>query len=318
MATLFALIKAILFSRLRNEEHHEFLVEFRDLITLFKDVAELLTLLLSPFDELLLVEESLLEYARKSVYTEQIVEADKRLDRNVRGLKAAIVSALSHFDPAHVQAAKILYNYLKPFGNISHKSYEAESAAIQKLVRDMLNTYAPQIAILGLGAWIEEINLAEISFTSIYTLRSTEQADRSQENIHDIRLALEAYYEKMTTVVKADVTLNGPVKCGEFILRLNNRITHYNDEFARPTRYDIIHAVAVPILTQKYTGKAVIPIPEVHYVQEGKPTVELVFSVDFTVTYKENVNVGDAELIIHGKGKYKGAKTITFNIERTV
>jgi hypothetical protein len=318
MATLFALIKAILFSRLRNEEHHEFLVEFRDLITLFKDVAELLTIFLTPFDELLQTEESLMEYARKSIYTEQIVEADHRLDRDISGMKAVILSGLNHFDPAVVLAAKILDNYLKPFGRIRYKSYEAESAAIQKLVRDMLNTYAPQVAILGLGAWIEEINLAELNFTSIYTTRSVEQADRPQESIRDIRFDLETYYHKMTTVVEADVNLNGPAKCGEFILRLNNRITHYNDEFAHPTRHDIIHAVAVPIPTQKYTGKAVIPIPEVHYVQEGKPTVELVFSVDFTVTYKENVNVGDAELIIHGKGKYKGKKTITFNIERTV
>jgi hypothetical protein len=31
-------------------------------------------------------------------------------------------------------------------------------------------------------------------------------------------------------------------------------------------------------------------------------------------TYKDNVEVGTATLVIHGKGAYKGTKTVTFNI----
>ncbi|MDR3308670.1 MAG: DUF6261 family protein [Tannerella sp.] len=312
-----ALIKLIAFSLLRNEEHHSFMVAFRQLITTFKDVNELLTLFLAPFDELVLLEQELMDASRKSNLTEHIVEVDERLDRDLVGLKSAVFTALHHFDPTHVAAAKILENYLKPFGSIGSKSYKAESAAVQKLVFDMLNTYAPQVTILGLGEWIEEINLAEVEFTTTYAERNAEQADRPQAEIRDVRRDMEGYYFKMTNVAEADVNLNGPAKCGEFIRQLNNQIDDYNAGLY-PTRHDIIHAVAVPIPTQKYTGKAIIPIPEVHYVQEGHPTVELVFSVDFTVTYKENVNVGDAELIIHGKGKYKGKKTITFNIERTV
>ncbi|MDR3261023.1 MAG: hypothetical protein LBT78_04225 [Tannerella sp.] len=37
-------------------------------------------------------------------------------------------------------------------------------------------------------------------------------------------------------------------------------------------------------------------------------------SKDFTVTYRKNIEVGTADLIIHGKGAYKGTKTVTFNI----
>lgn len=39
-------------------------------------------------------------------------------------------------------------------------------------------------------------------------------------------------------------------------------------------------------------------------------------TVDFSVTYRNNVNVGTATLILHGKGAYKGQKIVTFNIAR--
>jgi hypothetical protein len=56
----------------------------------------------------------------------------------------------------------------------------------------------------------------------------------------------------------------------------------------------------------------------VHYCEEGKPTVKLWLGKDFSVTYKNNVKVGMAELTIHGKGDYKGQKSVTFNIARKI
>jgi hypothetical protein len=76
------------------------------------------------------------------------------------------------------------------------------------------------------------------------------------------------------------------------------------------------HTVIEPIDTQAYTGRPVTVVPKAHYREEGKPTEPLTLGKDFSVTYKNNVNVGMAELTIHGKGKYRGAKTATFNIAR--
>jgi hypothetical protein len=67
---------------------------------------------------------------------------------------------------------------------------------------------------------------------------------------------------------------------------------------------------------QTYTGKAVTPLPKAYYREEGKPTVELVFARDFSVTYKNNVDIGTADLTLHGKDAYKGQKKTTFNIAR--
>ncbi|MDR1153330.1 MAG: hypothetical protein LBL04_01360 [Bacteroidales bacterium] len=51
------------------------------------------------------------------------------------------------------------------------------------------------------------------------------------------------------------------------------------------------------------------PIPAVYL--EG---VELFFAKDFTLTYKNNVQRGVAEIGITGKGNCAGRKTVTFHI----
>jgi hypothetical protein len=50
-------------------------------------------------------------------------------------------------------------------------------------------------------------------------------------------------------------------------------------------------------------------LPKVTY--EGK---ELVFTKDYELSYHDNGRPGTAAVIIHGKGAFKGTKTVSFNI----
>jgi hypothetical protein len=47
---------------------------------------------------------------------------------------------------------------------------------------------------------------------------------------------------------------------------------------------------------------------------DGKPTLTLSLGKDFSVTFKNNIKVGMAEVTVHGKGEYKGTKSTTFMI----
>ncbi|MDR2816302.1 MAG: hypothetical protein LBB62_06330, partial [Proteiniphilum sp.] len=77
-------------------------------------------------------------------------------------------------------------------------------------------------------------------------------------------------------------------------------------------------ATIAPIAVQPYTGKPVYVIPRISIRQTAKAgtekTVELRFSEDFTVAYKNNVAPGTATLVIMGIGKYAGELVTTFNI----
>lgn len=59
----------------------------------------------------------------------------------------------------------------------------------------------------------------------------------------------------------------------------------------------------------EYTGSAIAPVPTVKI---GNTT--LASGTDYTVSYKNNTNVGTATVTITGKGNYSGGKSITFKI----
>ena len=62
------------------------------------------------------------------------------------------------------------------------------------------------------------------------------------------------------------------------------------------------------IADQKYTGNAITPTPVVKF------NGSTLSAIDYTVSYKNNTNVGTATLVVTGKGNYKGTKEATFKI----
>ena len=63
------------------------------------------------------------------------------------------------------------------------------------------------------------------------------------------------------------------------------------------------------IANQSYTGKAIKPKVTV---KSGKTTLKS--GTDYTLTYKNNKNIGTASVTVKGKGRYTGSKTLTFSI----
>jgi hypothetical protein len=64
-----------------------------------------------------------------------------------------------------------------------------------------------------------------------------------------------------------------------------------------------------PIADQQYTGAAITPEPVIKF---GNITLKK--DVDYTLSYKDNTNVGNASITITGKGNYGDTKTINFKI----
>ena len=65
--------------------------------------------------------------------------------------------------------------------------------------------------------------------------------------------------------------------------------------------------------TMTYTGKALKP-KETVKMKVGGSTVTLVKGTDYTVTYKNNKDVGTATVTVKGKGNFTGTLTLTFEI----
>jgi hypothetical protein len=303
-------INKIHFQHLRNEAHLQLLLLVRKLFDGYAAVAAIVPDLLTGFSELLALESRLVDAVRGSEYTEELAEADRRVDRDLTGVNAAVESALHHFDPAIVEAAKRIEFRLKSFrGEIEKKAYEEESAAVKILVADLQGEYAPQAAALNLNAWVAELAAAQENFERIFLLRSGRRAEQPKERLRDVRKQIDALYRQIVERIDAYTVINGDAVTGEFVKHLNEEIDYFNEHTHRHARKDIDRAVVASIPDQTWKGKTVIVLPEVAY--EGR---ELIFTKDYDLSYKDNDRTGTASLVIRGKGQFKGTKTVSFNI----
>jgi len=78
-----------------------------------------------------------------------------------------------------------------------------------------------------------------------------------------------------------------------------------------PSLISIGKASVTGLSAKIYTGKAITPMPTVKI-----GSTALTRNTDYTISYKNNTNAGTASLIITGKGKYTGTKTVTFTINK--
>ena len=76
------------------------------------------------------------------------------------------------------------------------------------------------------------------------------------------------------------------------------------------TQIDINNATISSVSSYEYTGSAITHSVTVKYNNKT-----LVKDTDYSITYKNNINVGTASIIITGKNSYKNSKTINFTIK---
>ncbi|MDR3308932.1 MAG: DUF6261 family protein [Tannerella sp.] len=289
---------------------------FGDFFVIFKDVALLVPDELAEFNRLLAIERAVHNFDRKSPFTVRIHENDENTVRDMHGLTHSIKAALYSHDPQVVKSARILDERLQQLGIIYNMHFDEQTATITKLTDDFTGRLAADATKVGVNLWVTYIMEDNEAIKSLMSKRAAEISNRPSGDMRfGIRPEIEAVYKRITGIINANIVSNGEALCGDFVRQLNVKIAYVNEhDVHHHNLKNIADAIAAPIPVQTCTGKVIIPIPELHYAEEGRPTVELIFTVDFTVTYKDNLNAGDAEIIVHGKGNFKGQKIITFNI----
>jgi hypothetical protein len=314
-------INAIHVRFLPAEEHFNYMTQFKVLLDDSQEVKTLVNKQFEAFIPALDLEGALINAMKKSDYTAQIAAADGRVDRCLTGMNATIVAGLHSPDPDTVMAAQSLYNRFQAFGSIRNKNYEAETTDVNLLLADLRSSgYVVKVNLVGLTSWVSELTAAEAEFEKLYTQRRDETSKKPQGWILHARRDTDDLYHPMIDKLNA-YAVSLPVipdPMSVFMAKLNVVVDYFSERF-HPVKKDISvgdHCVVEPIDVQQFTEKAVTPIPKAFYREQGKPTVELTFAKDFSVTYKNNVKVGTADVILHGKGAYKGQKTVTFNIAR--
>jgi hypothetical protein len=270
--------------------------------------------LTAEFNTLLAQEKSLMDWVKKDVLTKQIKEADARLDRALTSIKAQVHAQEFSLTPGIADAARRVYTMLSGFGNINRKPYRAQSGDIRDILGQLTGSgaYASDANILGLAAFLNELQAAFTLLDQLIAQRGAKRVLKPEKTFREVRSGIEKVYHQIVKKINAGAEMNTASAFVTFINHLNPEIDLLNTEFHH-ARHDLKHAQPAPIGEQIFTGLPLTPLTDVLYVtQQG--TVRLELGKDFDVTYKNNVEVGVAECTFHGKGAYKGSRTVTFVI----
>jgi hypothetical protein len=302
-------IKAIYLKYLNGETHYKYMFDFNSLLVEFPIAKGAITAYYTTFTSQLAQEKTIVDAQKSSIYTKQIAEADSINDNLTTGIRETVSAAMHHFDPVTAEAGRKLFLRMKAFGEIQTKSYEAEAAAIDILLSDLdSEEYLAAVEAVRLEPWLVKLAVSLQEFNRLLTLRNAETSGKPKQQQSDIRKQIDTTYRSMITVLESNSVLNYNIYA-PFIGRLNTLVTYYNDHNGRPARKQIRLAAIDQIPEQIYTGKAITPIPTIHFDDK-----ELFFARDFDLTYKDNEKPGTATVSIRGKGNYTGLKKVTFTI----
>jgi hypothetical protein len=190
------------------------------------------------WDELKTILDSLnihLDQIHKSAITVEIEGQDHRRRELYRGLSAAIRAFLHHPDPEKHAAATRLAIVLDRYGDVSKKTYDDESAAIDDLVKELYAPVnAPLVILLGVGEWVTLLSSANAAFVNLMVERY-EEVNRHHDPMRVARVPLENVLQKIVRRVESIVELNGI----DFTPELATFVQEYN---AIASRYKHIMA----------------------------------------------------------------------------
>jgi hypothetical protein len=269
-------------------------------------------------------ETAVCNWIRKNEFTEKKAVADHRRDDTLTGMIGAVRSNLRHFDPAVCDAATHVYNLIENYGDTEKKDYDAETMVIDNIVGQLRSAnYSAAVKLLNILPWVNRLEADNNEFKAYAADSVAVQLEKPSISLRDARRISDEALRAITNRMTSLINLNGSSYYTDFAGEYNELVSHYNtvvnEHYGRlHAKIDIAPAIIDPIAEQPFTAKPVIVIPKVHIRllkrHEVEETVELFFSEDFTVSYRNNVNPGTASLVIKGIGKYKGEAVTTFNI----
>jgi hypothetical protein len=254
--------------------------------------------------------------SKSSPLTKQIQEFDKSRDESFLEIRRAVSAAVKSSIPTNVEAGQKLEIFLNPYHKLEKEPILSETSTLNYLQIQfnsdpMLHNAA---ATLQLTTVFANLFSANEQVSLLWNQRAHEDAQKGGPSPSSLRNDLEKCYHNFCDVVIQSLNLQPSVLLEDLFSVMNEIRIKYAKSL--PVKLTDANTSVDAIPTQKYTGQAITPIPRVFVKTEDNEFNELRFTVDFFVTYRNNTEVGEAKIIIHGKSKYSGSYTSTFHIER--
>ena len=216
---------------LRHEIYVQYVTEVLYYIVLFGAGAIGIKALYDQLVLLFKVVTDNLDYLRKSGYTEKLKRQDRRRDNIARGLTATIKSYLYDPDSSVHDAAVQLMIIFDHYWSLPKRTYDAETAAISDLLRELsLPENVAYVTLLGLAHYVYRLATANADFTTLMHDRYDQTIQRPEISMKDARAAATVKFSEIVDRVEGIIIVNGI----DFTPELANFVKEFN---AVTTRY---------------------------------------------------------------------------------
>ena len=217
----------------RNGGHYQFLTDFNDFVIRYTPQALGIVDAYEAFKLKYQDEIEAYKAITKSATTEDIANADHDRDITLRSTTDIARAALNHYDANAHNAAKKVNVIFDQYGDLASKPYDEETGGIENVVKDLRTKTARDIGIIGLEPWINMLERQNITFKTLEAARNSEEANRSELRMKQVRLEVDAAYRKITKRINALIEVTGEAPYAEFVKELNARITRAKDAIAQ-------------------------------------------------------------------------------------
>ncbi|MDR3652025.1 MAG: DUF6261 family protein [Paludibacter sp.] len=217
----------------RNAGHYQFLTDFNDFV--IKYTPQVLGIVDAYAAFLLKYQDEIEAYKAitKSATTDDIVNADHDRDITLRSTSNLAHTAMNHFDANVHNAAKIVNVIIDQYGDLASKPYDEETGEVENMIKDLRTKAGAEIVTVGLVPWINMLETQNITFKTLEATRNSEEANRTELRMKQVRLEIDAAYRKITKRINALIEVNGEAPYAEFVKELNARIGRAQDSIAQ-------------------------------------------------------------------------------------
>ena len=253
---------------------------------------------------------------RGSELTKLISEADTTRDGYIDEISRTSSAAALSSIPANAAAGRTLVGFIRPYRGLQREPIMSETSTV-KFMQQQYNT-RPELpsaaATLQLDTVFSNLFTVNDQVDSLWNERALADAAKSGPSASKLRPPLEKAYNSFCDVILQTLSLQPSPQLENLFSVMNEIRVKYSRSL--PVRLTDANTSVAPIDPQQYTGHPVTPLPRVFFTTAANEKTELLFSVDYTVTYRQNTDPGEAKIFVHGKGKYTGKYTSTFHIVR--
>jgi len=171
----------------------------------------------------------------RSEITQKISEQDQIRDEVFRGFSQTVKAYRNHFDAKMRVAANLLWKVFLHYGDISRKSLDAQTAAVNDILREFeRKDLSEAIKTLQLSEWKNKLKEENDIFHTLMIERYTETIGGTTLRMKNTRTETDKYYRALITEIEnyALIGINTP-EFNKFIVDINSVVKRFKDILAQ-------------------------------------------------------------------------------------